>query len=302
MLTTLVLSACGLFDGGNDADDENDADNACLLNCDTATDGDADTDADADGDSDADGDTDADSDSDSDTDADADTDTGPTTGWAISGVAMDFATSASAASGLSVSISDPTPALSGGELDILVSGKTTKGGVYELTGISAKPAIGAFLMVSGSGVIASVTLIPVDDYGALGDGGALAGQTAWVVSTTLASAIEQSAAVLGYSGSIEDDGMLLVSVVDRSGNPLSGATVSCGSCGAGIYYLDADSADGLFTTGRGVNASTVAAAGAYAVIPAGPIATWEAEKGSDGGSMLAGSLPGLAVFVRITAE
>jgi hypothetical protein len=260
---------------------------------DTGSEGDADTDTDTD----ADGDADADADSDADGDADADAD-----GFSVTGMAVDLATRAPAAEGLGVSFADPQPALGGGDLAILASTTTAADATYTLSGITEKPALGAFLLVTGGDNMPTATGVATTSYSELGDGDTLADTTAYLISLAMADGINQSAALLGYGGDVTADGVLFILVRDSSGAPVDGAVVSCGDCGAPVYYMDADPTDGLFTTAGAPNDGTIAAAGGLAVVPTGPIATYDAAAGAMTGSQLSGTLPGLAAFIGITVQ
>ncbi len=247
---------------------------------------------------------DADTDTDSDTDTDTDTDTGaPATGWTVSGMAVDFMTQGAAAEGLTVAFADPAPALEpGGELDILGSSTTAADGTFSVGGIESNPGLGAFLLVSGGDNMSTATGVPSTDYTGFGDGDELSGKTAMVVSSAMAAGIDASLAPLGVSTSVTESGVLFINVRDASGNPVDGAVVSDGGAGQAIFYMDADSSDGLFTTAGAPNTSTSAAAGGFAVVPAAGIATYEADAAGMTGSQLSGALPGLSVFTGITVQ
>ncbi len=251
----------------------------------------------------ADTDTDTDTDTDSDTDTDTDTDTGSTSGWTVSGMAVDFAAQLPAAEGLTVAFADPMPALTGGELDILGTGTTAADGTYSIGGIEGNPSLGAFLVVTGGDNMATATGVASTSYAGFGDGDALTGASAYVISGAMAAGIDASLAPLGVSDSVTTTGVLFVNVRDAAGNPVDGAVVSDGDCGQTVYYMDADSDDdGLFITAGVPNTATSAAAGGFAVIPAGAICTYEADAAGKTGSQLSGSLAGLAVFTGITVE
>ncbi len=240
-------------------------------------------------------------DADSDTDTDTDTDS-PESGWTVSGVSVDFMTQAAAAKGLTVALADPEPAVSGGELDILGTTSTAADGTFSIGGIEGNPSLGAFLLVSGGGNMSTATAVASTLYSGFGDGDELADQDALVISGTMASGIDASLASLGVSKSINETGVLFIAVLDAAGNPVGGAEVSDGGWGQSIFYLDADSGDGLFTTGGRPNTATSAAAGGFAVIPGASIATYEADAAGKSGSLLAGAFAGLSVFTGITVE
>lgn len=241
-------------------------------------------------------------DADTDTDADSDTDADADMGFSVSGMAVDLASRTGAPEGLSVSIADPTAALGGGDLTILGTSTTAADSTFTVAGVKTTATLGLFMIVSGGTNMNTGTGIAYADYGTLGSGDVLADKTAYVVSAAMAGGIDASATPLGYTGTVEADGVLFILVRDEAGAPVDGATVSCGDCGAPIFYMDADPTDGLFTTGMAPNAGTSAAAGGLAVVPTGPIATYEAAGGGMAGTQLSGTLPGLAAFIGITVK
>jgi hypothetical protein len=122
-----------------------------------------------------------------------------------------------------------------------------------------------------------------------------------VISLDFADGINASLATAGYLPDIWKVGMLYGTVYDNALTPLDGVTVS--GAAASIYYMDADPADGLFTTGATVNTSTSAAASAVFVVPGAPITTYTAE--ADGytfDSITLGALPGLALISAFYAD
>ena len=233
---------------------------------------------------------------DADTDADSDTDTDADAGYSVSGTAIDFAARTPAADGLSVSFADPQPALTGGELAILATATTAGGGLFTVSGIEAKPALGAFLVVTGGDNMPTATGVATTAYADLADGDAITDVSAYVISNVLAGGVNDSAAPLGYTGDVLVDGLLMVLVRDNTGNPAIGATVT-NSQGSMVYYLDGDPTDGLFTTMGAPNTATDSSG--IAVIPGGAIDTYEATSGAQYGSQLGGTLPGLAAFIGI---
>ncbi|MEQ1502041.1 MAG: hypothetical protein ABMB14_07405 [Myxococcota bacterium] len=263
-----------------------------------ATDGDADTDADSDSDADA----------DSDTDTDSDTD--PTgAGFTISGTAVDVFSQGPAAEGLCIDLVDPSPVLAGGDPAIINSSTVGAGGAFTFTGVVNTSAIGLLQSVKDcdgdpSTVYTSATPIDPAALLGLGDGDTLSGRTAFSISNTFLAALEQSATGIGYAGDLGDDGFMFGFTFDATGAPVSGATVTCSSCGS-TWYLDADPTDGgLYGAGASLNTETDAASGAAFLIPQGPIGTYGAD---DGGThtwadQLNGSNPGSATVTAFIAQ
>ncbi len=235
-------------------------------------------------------------------------------GFAISGTAFDLMANAAADSslypdGLCVAVGDPTPAISGGEMETIATGTVNSDGSYTVPDIVTTSALGLLVVIydcDGLGsVLASATGVSADDYDGLGDGDEIIDHTAYVVSADFRDGIDASLAAAGYTGnSIEVDGTFVGFVLDMSGNPIAGATVTASSGDVTTYYADADSTDGMFTTGASVNTATDAATNAMFIIPGAPISNYECE---DGGvhsfeSQLAGSQPGYAVFIAFYGE
>jgi len=96
--------------------------------------------------------------------------------------------------------------------------------------------------------------------------------------------------------------MMFGFALDAAAAPVGDAVVSCLGCGT-TYYMDADPADGLFSTGVTPNAATVAGVGAW-MIPAGPISSYTCD---DGGAhtfedQLNGSNPGAATVTAFYGQ
>jgi len=226
--------------------------------------------------------------------------------FSIEGTALDFAAQAPAAEGLCVYATDPTDALGGGDLIILSSSTVGAGGAFNLEGVVTESVLGLLILVQDCNnegtVMPSATGVAAEDYESLADGDVVAGRNAYVLSADFQAGIDQSVAAAGGSSDIGTEGALLGFVFDASGTPVSGATVDCGGC-ADIYYGDADSADGLFTSAKtGINASTDATASGLWVVPGGPVSSYTCEDGANSyDSLLVGSQPGIAVFVAFYA-
>ena len=204
-----------------------------------------------------------------------DTDTGTVTGFTVSGTLIDLSIGAPlSGTGLSVAVADPTPALAGGEMEILATGTVDAAGVSSAA------------------------------YAGLGDGDVLSGVSAYVVTSTLATGVNGSIAAVGGSHDIVTEGALFGFVFDVTGTPVAGAQAGCSGCGTpDFYYADHDPTDGLFSTGMSANTGTDPLANAMFVVPGAPIASYFADDGGthDFVSQLGGSLPGFAAFISINA-
>lgn len=231
-----------------------------------------------------------------------------TTGWSLTGTAIDFAAQAPATEGLCIELLDPSPALTGGEPELLVSSTIGAGGAINLTGIKTTSVLGLLASVKDCGtenqtVFTSATGVPYESIRYLGEGDTLSGVTALVLSMEFLAGMQGSLELLGYTGDLATDGLVFGILADNAGTPLSGGTVTCGTCGP-TYYLDGEPLDGLFGVGPVANGSTSAAAGGVWVVPAGPVGQYAAE---DGGAhtfpvQLNGSTPGSAVVTAIYAD
>ncbi len=230
------------------------------------------------------------------------------TGWSMTGTAVDFATQAPAAEGLCIDVLDPSPALTGGAPALLVSSTVGANGAISIDGIVTSSVLGLLLSIKDCGtenttVFTSATGVPYEDIRYLTEGDTLAGVTALSIDMAFLGGMQTSAEVVGYTGDMETEGIVFGLLRDAAGVPIDGGTVTCGSCGP-TYYLDGDAADGLFSTGAAANAGTVQAAGGVWVIPAGPVGQYAAE---DGGihtfpEQLNGSTPGSALVTAIYAN
>ena len=229
----------------------------------------------------------------------------PGEGYALEGTVRDVETGELPAAGLCASAIDPTPAITGGDPEILGTGTVEADGTFSVGGITESPAVGVFVGIddceeSGEDlVINAATGVPAEEITGKGTGDVVGGIRAVVVTHDLA---DRWAADIGWDGDLGADGFLAGFVLDAQGNPVSGAAIDCQGC-ADDYYLDADAADGLFGAGATFNAETDAAAGAMFLIPAAPIFTYEC---ADGGahtwdSTLFGSVPGIGAFIDFDA-
>jgi hypothetical protein len=237
-----------------------------------------------------------------------DDDTMPMGGFDIEATALDVATQAPAAEGLCVDLLDPSPALTGG-LPVLVLDTTVGvGGAVLFEDVVTTSTLGLLMSVKDCGtanttVFTSATGISFATIDGLGEGDVVTGQIAFSITMDFLAGLQASAAAVGYTGDLATEGMMHGFVLDNVGTPISGATVSCLGCGT-TYYMDADPGDGLYSTGYTPNAATDATAGASWTIPAGPIASYEAD---DGGAhtfepQLNGSNPGSATITALYAD
>jgi hypothetical protein len=232
-------------------------------------------------------------------------------GFSISGTAVDLALSAPAAEGLCVNVSDPTPAITGGEALVLSETTTAADGSYTLENVTTTSSLGLLIVVSDCEDATEHTVMPTatgiasSSYSDLGDGDSLPGQTSYSINAELEAGVDASLTAVGYTGdAIGVAGTFVGFVFDTDGYPLGDATVTCTTDETVLtYYQDGDPTDGLFSTAGAVNSGTDAAAGSLFWIPGAPISNYEADHGSNTfESQLAGSSPGTAVLIAFDAE
>ena len=222
----------------------------------------------------------------------------PTGGFSISGTAKNLLSGEAATEGLCVSVADPTPALSGGELDIRSDTTVGAGGAYTAEHVETTSAVGLLMLVEDCAaegtVMPTATGIKRDAYSSLGDGDAITDQTIYSIDATSQAGIQAGLEGAGYTGDLGTEGALLGFVLDTDAStPIDGAVVGGGS--ATVYYANAD---GTWNT-----TATVAAARSMFIIPGAPIYTYTCSKdGYTFGNLLAGSQPTYAVIVRFLAE
>ena len=254
--------------------------------------------------------------SEDDTDTDAgDTDTDDTDvvegGFSIEGTAVDLALSVPSAEGLCVNVSDPTPAIAGGEPLVLAETTTAADGTYTLEDITTTSSLGLLVGVSDCPEATARTGMPTatgiaaSSYSSLGDGDNLPGQTSYSINAELEAGVDGSLTAAGYTGDpIGTAGTFVGFVFDADGYPLADATVECTSDETVLtYYQDTDPNDGLFTTMGAVNTGTDATASSLFWIPGAPIGNYEADHAtSTFESQLGGSSAGTAVLIAFDAE
>jgi hypothetical protein len=202
------------------------------------------------------------------------TDASPTGGFELDAVVVDVLTGEVPSAALCVDLVDPSPSFLGEAPLVLASAAVGAAGGVTFGGVATESVVGLVLAVDDCGaeqaVYPSWTTIPAEAYAGLGDGDPLSGQTAYVVSATTLAALQASAEAAGSRVDLAASGWLVGFVVDASGAPLDGATVSCAGCER-TWYLDGDGDDGLFTAGGLPNTATRAAAGGAYVVPAAPV-------------------------------
>ena len=125
--------------------------------------------------------------------------------------------------------------------------------------------------------------------------------TIFSISTALEEGMVQSFnAAGGYVWTPATQGVLMGFVLDSTGAPIGGATVT--GTAASTFYVDGNSTDGMFTSAGALNTSTATGVGVFA-IPAAPITTYTAAAdGMTFDTLTGGSLPGLALFVAFYAN
>jgi len=239
---------------------------------------------------------------DSDTEGDTDTDTDVDVGFYVEGTAVDLMAAAPAAEGLCVYAGDPTPAIAGGEMEILTDEATVgAAGAYSVGKIDTASTVGLLMLVEDCADVTTPTVLPTatglssDDYATLGDGDTISDYNIYSIDAASQATIQGGLALAGYAadkglgltGNLDEDGALLGFVYDAKGNPVDAATIN--SATHPVYYF----------TGKGfVTTGTIAAAGAMFVIPGGPIGNYTVTHASlTFESLLGGSQPGYAVIV-----
>jgi hypothetical protein len=208
-----------------------------------------------------------------------------------------------------VSVLDPTAAVSGGAPTVLATTQSTNG-EYRIEGIEEKPALGLALLVTDCGNTGDVptnTGLAVESYQDLPDGAEITDNNIYRISADLGQHIDEDLVKAGYTGKgIVADGALLASILlDKTPIPAPNATLTCTTCGASYYYFDSDRADsGYFMTGGKLNTVTDPFAASLVLVPAAPIYQYTAD---DGGkhefeTRTLGSQPGSVLVAKFTAN
>jgi hypothetical protein len=235
---------------------------------------------------------------------DTDTDI-PETTITINGTAVDLASQVPAAEGLCAAIIDPTPAVTGGDAITVVETTVGAGGAFTAEKIPTTPPFGMFAQVGDcegaeATVWTSLTGMLAPQYQNLNDGDSL-DVTAFSISLEMLAGIEASLDAVGEDRSAQEAGAMVGWVFDSAGNPIAGATVSCGDDCGPFYYFDQDSADGLFSTAGAANAATDASGMLIMLDP--PTANYAAAAdGYEFDGFLFGGNPGFATFAAFYAK
>jgi hypothetical protein len=231
-------------------------------------------------------------------------DTDLVTGITIEGHAVEFFTQAALPAGVCVSLLDPISMMTGGGGAALGVGETDDVGAFSIAGVSERPQLGLLIRTAsctaGDPLFPSVSGVAAASYLSLDDGQILTGQTAFAISSSAASDIDASATIAAYVGTPSVEGMIVGLILDASGVPIAGASVVCEACT--VLYVDEDFSDGMFTTG--MDANTVTSVNGLFVLPSAAVGSYGA---NDGGghtwqSFFAGSNPGEASIIALTAD
>ena len=182
-----------------------------------------------------------------------------------------------------VSLLDPTAAVSGGNPTVIAQTQTSNG-EYRFEGIDVKPALGLALLVSNcpnADDVPTNTGVAVESYQDLEDGGEITDKVIYRIPAELGKNIDADLASSGYTGKgIVADGALLAFVILDDKTPVQGATLTCSTCGASYFYFDNDRPNsGYFQTDKKMNASTNAFTGGMVLVPAAPIYQYTADDG-----------------------
>ena len=219
-------------------------------------------------------------------------------GFAVEGSALDLMDGTqTAAEGLCVHAADPTPAISGGEVELLRSDFVGAEGAYSVEGIETTSAVGLLMIIDDCNdegtVMRTATGIAAATYAGLGTGDVIDERTLFSINATSLESISSGLANAGYTGDIEVDGALIGFIFDAAEAPVDGAEVA-GPEGYPTWYLQEDSS--------WAEGGTVASADGTFIIPGAPIYNYTTSAdGMSFDALLAGSQPGHAVVVSFTA-
>lgn len=217
-------------------------------------------------------------------------------GFDIVGTAANLLTGMPAEEGLCIHASDPTAAITGGEIEILASAVIGKNGSYLVENVSTTSMLGILMLVEDCDQTGSemptATGIALSSYSGLGEGDELSGIVSFTIDADSLSFVSASLAAEGYTGDLTEDGALVGFVLDAQGVPVDDAVVT-GHKDFPVYYLSETGFDGT---------STSVLANSLFAVPAAPIFTYECEaEGYVFDSILAGSQTGYAVVIAFDA-
>lgn len=236
----------------------------------------------------------------------------PTATFSVSGMVLDMGVPPLGdvvTKNCTVSLLDPTKAVSGGTPTVLATTQSVNG-EYRIEGITEKPALGLALLVSDCGNTGDVptnTGLAVESYQDLEDGAEITDNMIYRIGSDLGQHIDEDLVKAGYTGKgIVPDGALLASILvdDAPITPAPNATLTCTTCGASYFYFDSDRADsGYFMTAGKMNTVTDPFAASLVLVPAAPIYQYTAD---DGGAntyetRTLGSQQGSVLVARFTA-
>lgn len=217
-------------------------------------------------------------------------------GFNISGTATDLLTGMPAGEGLCIHASDPTAAITGGEIEILASAVIGKDGSYVVENVTTTSMLGILMLVEdcdqAGSEMPTATGISLSVYGGLGEGDEIVDSISYTINAEALAVIATGLAAEGYTGDLTEDGALIGNVIDAQDAPIDGAVVT-GHPDFPVYYASETAFDG---------SSTNALANSFFAIPAAPIFTYACDaEGYVFDSVLAGSQSGYAVFIDFNA-
>jgi len=310
----MSLIACGSKDDADDTGQSSaDADAADAAD-DASTDGDDGDDGDDDADADT---TDADAaDADADDADGTDADGSAGNSFGVAGTVLNpFAAGgpAPAAAGLCLSAADPSPALLGSDLEILATGMTTDGGAFEITGIETVSTLGIVIVVqdcdgSDTTMYPTATGVGYESYGDLASGETV-NANIYQLTTEMVMLIDGNLEAVGHVDvdgapqSFSEAGGLVSFLLDGAGAPVVNATMTCAAGYCPAYYNSGAGEFGFSFVGNTGDLATATGPDGLAVLPAAPITSYEGTHDElEFDSLTLGSLPGIALFVSLTAD
>jgi hypothetical protein len=208
----------------------------------------------------------------------------PQAGFSVAGVAWNYGQFDWVKEGRCIHVTDPTPVLYGGQPIVLSSAKIAAGGAFRVNNVETVAELGLFLTVDdcndATTSLRTATGVGYSHYENLGQGDTLGNQLVLIVDDATALKFDEDLRLIGYTGDpLTTTGAIMGFVVDQEGEHLTGATVFCEDSPDGcatVYYMDADSSDGLFGSGSVPNGATEAGAEAVFLIPNAPVANYGA--------------------------